>query len=149
MKKTRNKRPCRFILCMMLLAVAVFVAVGCSGTRSEDAQPLTQIESVGTEVIGEGKTAFSLEVIHADGTARHFRVQTDEETVGAALVALGLIEGEEGPYGLFIKTVCAETVDFEKDGKYWAFYENGAYANTGVDTMTITEGASYALRVEK
>ena len=29
----------------------------------------------------------------ADGTADHYTVHTDEETVGAALVDLGLIEG--------------------------------------------------------
>lgn len=149
MKMTWYKKPCRFILCMMLLAVAVFVAVGCSGTKTETPSTSAQVETSAAETVGEGEKVFFLEVVHADGTSRHFRVQTDEETVGAALAALGLIEGEEGPYGLFIKAVCGEAADFEKDGKYWAFYENGAYANAGVDVTAVVDGASYALRVEK
>ena len=149
MNMTWCKKPCRILLCMMLLAVAVFVAAGCSGTKTENPPTSVQVESPAAQSVGEGEKTFSLEGVGADGESRLFRVQTDEETVGAALAALGLIEGEEGPYGLFIKAVCGETVDFEKDGKYWAFYENGAYANAGVDTTAVVEGAVYALRVEK
>ena len=37
---------------------------------------------------------------------------------------------------------------YDKDGKYWAFYENGAYASAGVDSTNITEGAVYAFKAE-
>ena len=36
----------------------------------------------------------------------------------------------------------------DKDGKYWAFYVNGEYASAGVDATDITEGATYAFKVE-
>ena len=149
MKMTRYKKPCRLIRCMMLLAVAVFVAVGCGGTKMENPSDIAQVETPAAETIGEGEKTFFLEVAGMDGASRNFRVRTDEETVGAALTALGLVEGEEGPYGLFVKSVCGEAVDFEKDGKYWAFYEDGVYAAAGVDATVVREGASYALRVEK
>lgn len=149
MKMTRYKKPCRLILCMMLLAVAAFVAVGCGGTKMENPAASMQVEPAEVEAVGTGETTFSLEVVHADGASRHFLVHTDEKTVGAALASLGLVEGEEGPYGLFINAVCGETVDFEEDGKYWAFYEDGAYAGAGVDVTAVRDGASYALRVEK
>ena len=59
--------------------------------------------------LGEGQHSFTFQVQMADGTAYHYTVHTDEETVGAALVALGLIEGEEGSYGLYVTTVLGTT----------------------------------------
>ena len=60
-----------------------------------------------------------------------------------------MISGEEGPYGLYVKTVNGITLDYEKDKAYWAFYEENAYANTGVDKTPVTEGAVYSFRAEK
>ena len=39
--------------------------------------------------LGEGQHSFTFQVQMADGTAYHYTVHTDEETVGAALVDLG------------------------------------------------------------
>ena len=70
-------------------------------------------------------------------------------SVGAALQELELIDGEEGQYGLYVTTVNGITVDYDKDGMYWAFYVNDEYAQTGVDATEIKEGDSYALKAEK
>ena len=59
-----------------------------------------------------------------------------------------MIAGEDGDYGLYVKTVNGETVDYDKDGKYWAFYINGEYGMTGVDATDIVEGDSYAFKAE-
>ena len=77
-----------------------------------------------------------------------FQIHTDKETVGDALLELGLIAGEEGAYGLYVKTVNGLTVDYDTDGKYWAFYTNGEYAVSGVDTTTIEAGITYSFKVE-
>ena len=69
--------------------------------------------------------------------------------VGEALQELGVLKGEEGPYGLYIKAVNGKTLDYEKDGAYWAFYVDGAYAVTGVDETDIVETSVYQLRAEK
>ena len=61
----------------------------------------------------------------------------------------GLIEGEEGPYGLYVKVVNGIRADYDKDKVYWAFYINGDYAMSGVDVTEICAGDEYALRVEK
>ena len=47
------------------------------------------------------------------------------------------------------QTVDGETLDYDTDGKYWAFYENGEYGMTGVDLTEIKEGVSYAFKAEK
>ena len=73
---------------------------------------------------------------------------TDEKTVGAALQKLGLIAGDDSEYGLYVKTVNGVTVDYDKDGKYWAFYIDGEYAQTGVDSTDVTAGSTYTFKVE-
>ena len=69
--------------------------------------------------------------------------------MGEALQELGVLKGEEGPYGLYIKAVNGKTLDYEKDGAYWAFYVDGAYATAGVDETDIVETSVYQLRAEK
>jgi hypothetical protein len=99
-------------------------------------------------VIGEGAASFELTVVNTAGEEATFEVKTDKETVGEALLEYEVIAGEDGQYGLYVKTVNGETVDYDKDGKYWAFYINGEYGMTGVDVTEIVEGDSYALKVE-
>ena len=88
-------------------------------------------------------------VVDGEGNETVFEIHTDKETVGEVLLDLGLIEGEEGAYGLYVKTVNGITVDYDKDKAYWAFYVNGEYAVSGVDTTAITEGDTYSFKVEK
>ena len=89
------------------------------------------------------------EVVDADGNTVKFTVQTNEKTVGEALQKLGVIDGEEGDYGLYIKTVNGITADYNKDGVYWAFYVDGEYAMTGADMTDVVDGTVYTFRVEK
>ena len=100
-------------------------------------------------VKGEGKTKFSFSVTDKDGNTTDFEISTDKTIVGEALQELGLIEGDESEYGLFVKKVNGITADFDVDKTYWAFYVNGSYASSGVDTTEIKEGESYAFKVEK
>ncbi len=100
-------------------------------------------------VLGEGSKSFEFSVVDLEGNETWFEIHTDEETVGAALLALELVEGDEGPYGLYVKTVNGITVDFEKDGVYWAFYVNDDYGMTGVESTKIEDGAVYSFRVSK
>lgn len=100
------------------------------------------------DTVGSGAAEFPLEITDKDGVPIHCTVKTDKQTVGAALIELGLIAGEQGEFGLYIKTVNGHTYDYDRDGCYWAFYINDAYALTGVDMTEIAAGESYALRVE-
>lgn len=84
---------------------------------------------------------FTLEVVHSDGSVKTFTIGTNEEYLGAVLVAEGLIvEGESA--GMY-NTVDGETADWDKDHSYWAFYVNGEYGMEGVDTTVIEDGAVY------
>ncbi|MDE6204215.1 MAG: DUF4430 domain-containing protein [Lachnospiraceae bacterium] len=140
------------ILCMALIAAMAFGTIGCNGSADrKEAAAGTEAEVGGQQpggVLGEGSREFPFTVVDKDGNETQFEIHTDKETVGEALAGLGLIAGEEGEYGLFVKTVNGITADYDKDGVYWAFYVNGEYASSGVDTTPITEGESYSFRVE-
>ena len=88
-------------------------------------------------------------MVEADGNETNFVVNTDKETVGDALLELNLIEGDDSEYGLYVKTVNGITADYDTDGTYWAFYVNGEYASTGVDSTPVNEGDTYEFKVEK
>ncbi len=99
-------------------------------------------------VLGEGAVKFYFNVTTKDETTTNYEIHTDKDTVGAALLELGLIEGEDSEYGLYVKTVNGVTADYNVDGTYWAFYINGEYAMTGVDSTAVEADATYAFVVE-
>ena len=132
------------ILTMLLIMTMAVSAVACG---KKEAPAETKVYDDGA-VIGEGADSFELTVVNTAGEEATFEVKTDKETVGEALLEYEVIAGEDGQYGLYVKTVNGETVDYDKDGKYWAFYINGEYGMTGVDVTEIVEGDSYTLKVE-
>ena len=99
-------------------------------------------------VLGEGAHSFVLEIADAEGKTITATVNTDEETVGAALLKLNVIQGENSEYGLYVKTVNGITADYEKDQTYWSFYIDGEYAQTGVDMTAVNDGSTYKLAIE-
>lgn len=137
-----------FILCMMLVAATTLIMTGCNDKATQEVTSGTSV-SVESNVLGEGDTKFTLSVVDQDGNETQFEIHTDKETVGEALLECGLVEGDEGEFGLYVKKVNGIEADYDKNGTYWAFYINGEYATTGVDSTTITEGDTYALKVEK
>jgi hypothetical protein len=124
-------------------ATAADTTSGASGDETSDGGAATTAAPTETEV-GEGQTSFTFKVKFNDGGERKYLVKTDKTKVGEALIDAGLISGEDGPYGLYVKTVAGETLDYDKDKKYWAFYENDGYAMSGVDTTTIKAGVVYS-----
>lgn len=150
MKNFSMKKILSLVVATVLLAAMVLGATSCDKTVDEETPATTTAASEAAKPIeiGEGATAFTFEITHMDGSQKVYAVKTDAETVGEALVALGLIAGENGAYGLYVKTVDGETVDYDTHQKYWAFYENGAMAMNGVDKANVVAGAVYAFRVE-
>ncbi len=145
MKKISLRKILSFSLALALVATMVLFSAAC---KSEEAKTDTNAV-VSTLEVGEGETAFVLEVTDKQGVKTCFNVKTDKTTVGEALLEEEIIAGEQGSYGLYIKTVNGVTCDFDADGYYWAFYINGEYAMTGVDTTNIEQGQTYELKAQK
>ena len=83
--------------------------------------------------------------LEVEGKSLLFTVKTDATTVGEALLAQGLIAGEDGPFGLYVKNVNGIRADYDTDGAYWAFYLGEAYAPTGMDQTAIDESVTYRI----
>lgn len=145
MKKTKFNRIGSLLLCVVLIAAMALFASGCGNTKKSDADTITVQDG---ETLGEGAVSFPLTITDKDGNEVNVTIKTNETTVGGALLALNLIAGEDGDYGLYIKSVNGITADYDKDGTYWAFYVDGEYAMAGVDTTEITAGSVYALKIE-
>ncbi len=96
-----------------------------------------------------GDKEFVLCVTDIDGNCTRYYIKTDKSIVGEALKEHNLIEGEEGPYGLFIKKVCGMEADYDKNKTYWAFYIDGQYATEGIDKTEIINGCYYDLIITK
>lgn len=140
MKRNSLKKWLSVIGCMVLIAALALTITGC-GSKEEPEAPQT---SGDVTVMGEGATVFQFSVVDLDKNETKFEIHTDETTVGAALMGLGLIEGEDGPYGLYVMKVNGIEAIYEEDGSYWAFYENDQYGLTGVDLTEIDPAVAYS-----
>ena len=153
MKQTKLSKILSLLLCFVLVAAIALVSSGCgvkktSSDPSSESPSSSDSSSTGEKVLGQGETKFTVSITFKDGTEKTYTVNTDKTTVGDALLEVELIAGTVGDYGLMVETVDGETVKYEDDGKYWAFYIDGEYAMTGVDATEITAGATYSFKVE-
>lgn len=159
MKKTNFKKLLSLVLSFVLIAVVALIMTGCGDktTKTSSDSGKTSVvtpdnaettDADGNILIGEGEHSFVFKVTDLDGEITSFLVSTDKKVVGEALLDLGLINGEDGEYGLYVKVVNGTELDYETHGKYWAFYVNGEYAMTGVDSTDIENGATYEFKAE-
>ena len=93
----------------------------------------------------EGDKTITVETVHGDGSTRTVELHTDAGYLGEALdQEEGLVEGEEGPYGLYIKTVDGETAS-DADRTWWCITKGGAEVTTSADLTPIADGERYEL----
>ena len=139
------KKRISVVLCLMMVLALCFGMAAC-GKKAPDVAPTAGW--VEGQVYGTGKTSFTVSETDLDKNTVTITVKTDKDTVGAALVELNLVSGSDSEYGLMVDTVNGTTLDYNKDGKYWAFYINNEYAMTGVDSTPVEEGTAYAFVAE-
>ena len=125
------------LLLVLLIAAMLGSVVSCGEENGDDTPTMAST------------VVFTFEVVFRDGSVQTQSVETNRKIVGDALQEKGLIDGKEEQYGLYVKTVCGETLDYDTDGMYWAFYIGDEYAMTGVDSTTIDESAIYKLAYTK
>lgn len=93
----------------------------------------------------EGDKTITVTVVHKDGTEKKFTYHTDEEYLGAVLLAEELVVGEEGPYGLMISAVDGETADYNVDQGWWQIFIDEESATLGADSIPIKDGDTFKL----
>ncbi len=94
--------------------------------------------------LGDGETTIEVEVKAGD-EAVTFTLNTNKATLGDALSEHGLIEGDEGAFGLYVKRVNGILADYDVNGAYWALYKDGEASLVGVDGTAISDGEHYEL----
>lgn len=94
--------------------------------------------------LGEGAITIDVE-IKAGEKAITVTINTDAENLEDALLGAELVEGEDGAYGLYIKTVNGILADYDVSKSYWAMYKDGEYLTNSAKETTITSGDHYEL----
>lgn len=87
----------------------------------------------------------TVEVIHGDGSIKSLAYSTDKEYLGELLLEEGVIAGDSGEFGMYIKVVDGEQAIYEEDAAYWALYQGEEYAAQGIDLTPIMDGDSFKL----
>jgi len=125
--KTAKKTKVKSIL--LILAIALLFSAACS-TEANNTR--------------KGTVEFLFEVTDNNGNVTSQVIKTSEQTVGAALLEAGIIEGTVSDFGLMVEYVNGIRADFNEDNAWWAFYIDGEMAMAGVDSTDIEEGVTYA-----
>lgn len=120
---------------LILIALALVVLVGALLGVYMATRPETAV----------GSKEITVTVVHGDGSNKVFTYHTDEEYLGAVIMAEGLVEGEMGPYGLMISAVDGEEAVWEVNGAYWALFVGDEYATSGADTTPVYNGSAFKL----
>jgi len=140
MKKKVKKLSLAVILTLLITMLVLLAACGAEAPATT-ATPGNDLATA--QDIGEGSKRFSFQMFDGEGNVLSWNVHTDETTVGAALVEVGLIEGEVSDFGLMVSHVNGIRADFVEDDAYWAFYIDDDFAMVGVDATDIEEGVTY------
>ena len=123
----------------LLLALATLFCLAACNTV--DATGLWESATYRRDVtLGKGAKTVEVE-IKAGDEAITVTVKTDANTLGEALLAHGLIEGEDGLY----TKVNGMTADYSVNQSYWGFYKNGEMMMIGMDDTVIADGEHYEL----
>lgn len=132
----------------ILLSVLLLLCVVSCG-KNVDATDLWENATYRKDTaLGEGAKTVMVEVKAGEESVT-FTIKTDKTILGDVLLEHGLIAGDMGDYGLYIKVVNGITADYDVDQSYWGFYKNGEYMMTGVDGTEIADGEHYELVYSK
>ena len=141
------KTAIKKITVITLIVLTVLSLASCFNTV--DAEGLWENATYRRDMeLGKGERVVTV-VVAAGENSVTFTINTDKDTVGAALLEHELIAGEDGAYGLYVKTVNGILADYDVDQSYWAFYINDDYAMSGVDAAPIKDGEIYKLEYTK
>ena len=135
---TKFAKLLSLILCLTL-ATAVFAA--CGEDETQKAQGLwANAKYTEDTTLGDGAKAVTFKV-EAGEKSITLTLKTDAATLGDALKEQHLIEGTDGLYTV----VNGIRADYNEDGYYWGFFQNGEYMMQGIDDTEIKGGEQFEL----
>ena len=120
---------------LVIVAIVLAVIIGLMAGIWFATRPETEI----------GSKAYTVTVVHKDGSVKEFSYRTDEEYLAGALLEEGLVSGEDSQYGLTIITVDGEDAVWATDNAYWAIWIGEEMAMTGASETPVYDGSSFKL----
>ncbi len=133
------KTTLRVSALLLAALTLVFALAGCLRGNDNPWDDATYTEDTS---FGDGAHTLTLTVTVDDNTVV-FTVRTDAANVKDALLENDLIDGEQQAIGYMMTHLNGIRADYDKDGAYWAFYQNGEYMMTGIDSTPIEGDAAY------
>ena len=162
MKKTDFSKIIKFSVIIVLIAAMALCIISCDGKYEQpqtggtaDSQTVGTggVDTTGEVILGateeNPKYTITVEVINDKGELSSFTVKTNADNLGDALLEAKIVEGEKGPYGLYIKYANGVRADYELDGAYWSLSKNGEMLMTGASDTPIADGEKYELTYTK
>jgi hypothetical protein len=141
------KKMIRSVVLVALVLSFVLCLVSCN--EKIDAEGLWENATYRSDKeFGKGEKTVEVEV-KVEEQSVTFTIHTDADTLGAALLEHELIAGEDGQYGIYVKTVNGILADYDVNKSYWGFYQNGEYLMSGVDTTAIVGGEHFEIVYSK
>ena len=137
-----NRRIINRIVCFIVISLLCVSMTGCKKETAETASLWDNAVYSEDKTFGNGKKTIQLEV-KAEEKSVTFTIKTDADNLEEALVKHKLIEGEEGPYGMYIKKVNGITADYDVDQSYWALSQKGTPLATGASGVEIKGGEHF------
>lgn len=128
--KTNNKSTKKIVLALVALVAVIAILIGVYSATKE--QPT------------EGQKVITVAVVHGDGSEKEFEYETTKEYLGEVLKDEGLVEGEEGDYGLFITSVDGEEANSANE-EWWCLTIDGESSMTSADQTVIEDGDHFEL----
>lgn len=135
----KKERMMRGLVLLLAVVLSVFMLAGCTAAAPGSSDLSSEMSSEAAV-----QKRFTLTVVHRDGSEKEFALTTKQQYLGAELEAAGIIDGEEGQYGLYIKTADGETADDSKQ-EWWCLTKDGEMTETGIDTTPIEDGDRFEL----
>lgn len=141
--KLQNKSRLLAALLLSAAVVSLLFTAGCG--QKVKAEGLWENATYKqNETFGEGKTTVEVEVKAGDDSVT-FTVNTDKENLADALLEHGIIEGEDGPFGIYIKKVNGILADYDVNKAYWSLCKDGEALMSGASDTKIADGEHYEL----
>ena len=127
----------------MVCCFFVLFIVSCSSAPVEVSLWDTAVYNEDTE-LGIGVKTITVSVETPEKTIT-FTIHTDADVLGDALSEHNLVSGENGPYGLYIKTVNGIFADYDVNKRYWSLNKDGEYLATAADLTEISDGDKFSI----
>ncbi len=154
--KNGEKFHMKKIISLLVLSLLIFSLISC--TVEQNTTVPTDTESTGAQTtdiwskavytnettLGEGEKNVSV-IVRVNTHSVKINVKTNEQTLGKALVDVGLIDGDKTQYGLYITKVNGIVADFDADSAFWSLEREGVQTPTGIDSTAISDNDVFEL----